>query len=71
LDLAANESKAIGELARDFTPASFSNPGVRLSLSPDGKSIMYGAFRRTRNLWMMEGFDRLNWSERLREMLPW
>ncbi|HMF75680.1 MAG TPA: protein kinase [Bryobacteraceae bacterium] len=71
LDLATNEARAIGEIARDFTPGSFSNPGVRLSLSPDGKSIMYAAFRRTRNLWMMEGFDGLNWGERLRDMLPW
>jgi Tol biopolymer transport system component/predicted Ser/Thr protein kinase len=71
LDLATNQAKAIGEIARDFTPSSFSNPGVRLSLSPDGKSVMYPAYRRTRNLWMMEGFDGLNWKERLREMLPW
>jgi Tol biopolymer transport system component len=70
-DLAANESKTIGEIARDFTPASFDNPGMRLSLSPDGKSLMYPAFRRSRSLWMIEGFDGLNWSERLREMLPW
>jgi Tol biopolymer transport system component len=71
LDLATNQVRAIGEIARDFTPSSFSNPGVRLSLSPDGKSVMYPAYRRTRNLWIMEGFDRLNWRERLREMLPW
>src|SRR6202020_1094798 len=32
LDLATNQAKAIGEIARDFTPSSFSNPGVRLSL---------------------------------------
>jgi Tol biopolymer transport system component len=70
-DLATNEARAIGEIARDFTPGSFSSPGVRLSLSPDGKSVMYPAYRRTKNLWMMEGFDRLNWRERLREMLPW
>jgi Tol biopolymer transport system component/predicted Ser/Thr protein kinase len=71
VDLATNASRTIGELARDFTPRSFSNPGLRMSLSPDGKSVMYPAFRRTRNLWMMEGFEGLNWSERLREMLPW
>ena len=71
LDLATDNSTTIGEIARDFTPGSFSNPGVRMSLSPDGKSILYPAFRRSRNLWMMEGFDGLNWRERLRERLPW
>jgi Tol biopolymer transport system component len=70
-DLATNESKTIGEIARDFTPMSFDDPGMRLTLSPDGKSVLYPAFRRSRSLWMMEGFDGLNWSERLREMLPW
>jgi Tol biopolymer transport system component/predicted Ser/Thr protein kinase len=71
LDLATNESKTIGEIARDFTPASFDSPGLRFTLSPDGKSLLYPAFRRSRSLWMMEGFDGLNWSERLRERLPW
>jgi Tol biopolymer transport system component len=71
LDLATNQSKAIAEIPRDFTPVSFDNPGLRFTLSPDGKSILYPAFRRSGSLWMMEGFDGLNWSERLREMLPW
>jgi Tol biopolymer transport system component len=70
-DLATNEARTIAEIARDFTPGSFSTPGLRFSLSPDGKSVMYPAFRRTRSLWMMEGFEGLNWRERLREMLPW
>jgi hypothetical protein len=71
LDLATNQSKAIAEIPRDFTPVSFDNPGLRFTLSPDGKSILYPAFRRSGSLWMMEGFDGLNWSERLREMLRW
>jgi Tol biopolymer transport system component len=71
LDLATNASKAIGEIAQDFTPLSFDNPGLRLTLSPDGKTVLYPAFRRSRSLWMMEGFEGLNGRERLREMLPW
>jgi hypothetical protein len=46
-------------------------PLGRLRLSPDGKSILYPALRRSSSLWMMDGFDGLNWSERLRETLPW
>jgi Tol biopolymer transport system component len=71
LDIATKVVKTIGEIGKDFTPSSYSNPGVRLSLSPDGKSILYPATRRTSSLWMMEGFDRPGWLDRLREMIPW
>jgi Tol biopolymer transport system component len=71
LDLATNVAKAIGEIPPDFTPVSFDSPGLRFTLSPDGKSILYPAFRRSGSLWMMEGFDGLSWSESVREMLPW
>jgi TolB protein len=71
LDIATREVKTIGEIGRDFAPASYSNPGVRLSLSPDGKNILYPATRRSSSLWMMEGFQQPGWGSRLREMLPW
>jgi Tol biopolymer transport system component len=71
LDIATKEAKTIGEIGKDFTPASYSNPGVRLSLSPDGKSVLYPANRITRSLWMMEGFDRPGWADQLRDMMPW
>jgi len=58
-------------LVRFPVPISYSNPGIRLSLSPDGKSILYPSIRRTSSLWMMEGFDRPGWVDQLREMLPW
>jgi eukaryotic-like serine/threonine-protein kinase len=69
LDIATKEVKTIGEIGKDFTPSSYSNPGVRLSLSPDGKSILYPATRRTSSLWMMEGFDQPGWVNQLREMM--
>lgn len=70
LDIATKEAKTIGEISKDFTPSSYSNPGVRLSLSPDGKSILYPATRRSSSLWMMEGFTEPGWADQLREMLP-
>lgn len=70
LDIATKEVKTIGEIGKDFTPSSYSNPGIRLSLSPDGKSILYPATRRSSSLWMMEGFDQPRWVDRLREMMP-
>jgi eukaryotic-like serine/threonine-protein kinase len=71
LDIASKEVKTIGEISKDFTPASYNNPGIRLSLSPDGKSILYPATRRSSSLWMMEGFARPGWADRVREMMPW
>ena len=71
LDIATREVKTIGEISKDFTPSSYSNPGIRLSLSPDGKSILYPATRRASSLWMMEGFNQPGWADRLREMVPW
>ncbi len=71
LDIATKEVKTIGEIGKDFVPGSYSNPGIRLSLSPDGKSILYPATRGTSSLWMMEGFDQPGWVDRLPEMMPW
>jgi hypothetical protein len=70
LDIASKEVKTIGETGRDFMPASYSNPGIRLSVSPDGKSILYPAIRRSSSLWMLEGFDHPGWIEELRERIP-
>ena len=69
LDIASKGVKTIGEISRDFEPSSYSNPGIRLSLSPDGKSILYPAVRRSSSLWMMEGFDQPNWIDGLRDVL--
>jgi eukaryotic-like serine/threonine-protein kinase len=57
LDLATMRVKNIGELARDFTPRSGFTPGMRLSLAPDGKSILYPVARFSGSLWMLEGFE--------------
>ena len=69
IDIATGQEKTIGEIGKDFTPRSYDNPGIRLSLSPDGKSILYPALRASSSLWMMEGFDQPNWLDNLREML--
>jgi hypothetical protein len=70
LDIATKEVKTIGDFSKDFAPSSYSNPGIRLSLSPDGKSILFPAIRRSSSLWMLEGFDSPGWLDELREMMP-
>ena len=71
LDIATKEQKTIGEISRDSIPSSYNNPGVRLSLAPDGKSILYPVAARSSSLWMMEGFPQPGWLNDLRDMLPW
>jgi hypothetical protein len=51
-----------------FEPGSTLGPSIRLSLAPDGKSIIYGTGLIRTNLWMLEGFNapsglasRLGW----------
>ena len=57
VDIATGAQKTIGNLDADFRPASTLGPAIRLSLSPDGKSIVYGHSRSAvTNLWLLEGF---------------
>jgi serine/threonine protein kinase/WD40 repeat protein len=71
LDIATKTEKIIGDIGQEFVPNSYLNPGVRLSLSPDGKHVLFPSFRPSASLWMLEGFQGPMWTERLREMLPW
>ena len=57
VDISSGVQKVIGKLDADFRPASNLLPAIRLSLSPDGKSIVYGHLRSSvLNLWLLEGF---------------
>ena len=71
LDIKTKNQKVIGEFDKDLRPSTYVNPGVQLSLSPDGKSILFSSVRHNTSIWMMEGFDPPRWTERLREMLSW
>ncbi len=69
IDIATKEEKTIGDIGKEFTPLSYSNPGVRLSLSPDGKSILFPTFHDRNSLWMLEGVEQPGWLDRFRDML--
>lgn len=56
IDVASGAEKVVGTIAPEFHPRSDLNPGIRFSLSPDGKSIAYGVSKYNGNLWMLEGF---------------
>lgn len=70
LDIAGKQTKKIGEISKDFVPSSYNNPGIRLSLSPDGTNLMYPVANRSFSLWMMEGFDQPGWLDQLRDRMP-
>jgi len=40
LDVASGAMKTIGQIDADFRPRSYLNPAIRLSIAPDGKSIV-------------------------------
>ena len=71
VDISSKQEKTIGEFSTDFAPASPTNPGIQISVAPDGKSILFPARRTSSSLWMLEGFDQPSWLDELREMLPW
>jgi Tol biopolymer transport system component len=48
------DPKRIGFLTRDDVPAATSF-SLNLSLTQDGKSVMYGTLKTTSNLWLMDG----------------
>jgi Tol biopolymer transport system component len=56
VDIATGSEKIIGDLGKDFRPASGISPGIRFSLAPEGKSFTFSTRTSKRNLWMLEGF---------------
>jgi len=57
MSVAGGAEKTIGSLGSEYRPASSLVPALRLSLSPDGKSLTYSTVMTTSNLWLMEGLD--------------
>ena len=46
--------KTIGSLAPEYLPRVSLAPSLRLSVTPDGKSLTYSISRTTSNLWLMD-----------------
>ena len=56
IDLATDRERIIGEVRPALPPASNLTPSIRFSLSPDGKSVIYGSGTFKSNLWILAGF---------------
>jgi Tol biopolymer transport system component len=66
LDLATLKRRNIRELGRELKPESNLQPGIRFSVAPDGKSIIYSVAEYGQGLWMLEGYTPPGFWNRLR-----
>ena len=51
--------RKIGTQGPEFQPAYSLNPALRLSLTPDGKSITYSIVKGSSSLWLIDGLAPL------------
>jgi Tol biopolymer transport system component len=56
LDLATMKRRNIRELGQELKPESNLQPGIRFSVAPDGKSIVYSVAEYGEGLWMLQGY---------------
>jgi serine/threonine protein kinase/Tol biopolymer transport system component len=56
LDPVTLQKKVVKELGKDLRPSSNFGPGIRFSLAPDGKSILFSTTNRRSDLWMLQGY---------------
>ena len=61
LDPATLQKKVIKELGKELRPASNFGPGIRFSLAPDGKSVIYSTSKSRSDLWMLQGYRQPGW----------
>jgi eukaryotic-like serine/threonine-protein kinase len=64
LDPNTLKQRVIKELGKDLRPQSNYDPGIRFSLSPDGKSIAYSTLKSRTDLWMLQGYRQPGWFDR-------
>ena len=56
-DLATSKTRIVKQLDKSLIPAANLGPGIRFTLTPDGKSISYSVQKNaTSQIWMMQGF---------------
>ncbi len=69
LDPATLKQKVIKELGKDLRPESYFGPGIRFSLAPDGKSIIYCTAKNRSDIWMLQGYRQPGWLSRFSGIL--
>jgi hypothetical protein len=57
MDLEGAHEQTIGTVPLELTPSNSLRPSLRLSLTPDGKSVTYSVAKPAMNLWLIEGLS--------------
>jgi serine/threonine protein kinase/Tol biopolymer transport system component len=65
LDPLSLKQKVIRELSKDLRPDSNFVPGVRFSMTPDGKSFVYTVTKYRDDLWLLQGYSQPGWWSQL------
>ena len=68
LDPITLKRKVIRELGKELAPQSPDSPGIRFSLSPDGKSFVYPTQYNRQDLWMLTGYRQPGWRARISDL---
>ncbi|HEY7854966.1 MAG TPA: hypothetical protein VIC32_00860, partial [Terriglobales bacterium] len=56
LDWTNGTQHRIGDAGLNFTPVTSSNPSLRFTLTPDGKSLTFSTAHMKRSLWLLRNF---------------
>ncbi len=69
LDPVTLKQRVIKELGKDLRPSAFFDPGIRFSLAPDGKSLVYSTANGWADIWMLTGYRQPGWWGRISDAL--
>ena len=58
LDVATGKEKRVTDIGPNVRIATLWYPGLRLSLSPDGKALATSSWHMNADIWMLEDFDK-------------
>jgi len=59
MSVTGGPERTIGSLTHEYRPGASFIPTLRLSLTPDGKSVTFSMSRTTSSLWLMDGLKSL------------
>jgi len=57
MDLHGEDRRVIGAVGQEYTPMNQVGPALRVTLTPDGKSLTYSIGKFADNLWLLDGLD--------------
>ena len=59
MPIAGEPRKQIAVLDARYSPTNSLGPSLQLSVTHDGKGLVYAALKATSNIWLMEGWNQV------------